>query len=128
MDPIANLLTNIRNAQLARLSTTSAPYSKSKESICKILKNEGYIDDYKISKQKKSSQIQITLRYINKEPAITKIKRISKPSLRLYTSCKKMPRVLSDKGLAIISSSQGIITARQAKKLGVGGEIICFVY
>jgi len=128
MDPIANLLTSIRNAQLARLVKATSPHSKTKESICKILKREGYIDDYQVIKQKTHSVLEIMLRYINKEPAITKIKRISKPSLRQFVTAKKMPRVLSGKGLAIISSSMGIMSNREAKKNGIGGEIICFIF
>ena len=130
-DPIANYLTNIRNAIQAGHRFVSIPYSNIKKEITQILQDQGYIQNYQVEK-KDSPQgtIKIALKYNpqTKESAILHIKRISKPGLRKYTNANDIPDVLSGLGIAVISTSQGIMTNKEARKKNIGGEIICYIY
>ncbi len=129
-DPIADYLTRIRNAYMAGKKVVEIPSSKMKVSITKILFEKGYILSYKIEEGVPYNTIKIALKYHpqTKTPAIKKIGRVSKPGLRKYTDVENMPRVLNGLGIAILSTSKGIITDKEAKELNVGGEIICYVY
>ncbi|MBR0137127.1 MAG: 30S ribosomal protein S8 [Erysipelotrichaceae bacterium] len=127
-DPIADMLTRIRNAVGARHDSVIVPASKTKIEIAKILKSEGYIDDYTVEGEVKKN-IVVTLKYgKNKEKVINGIKRISKPGLRVYTEADKLPRVLNGLGIAIISTSQGIMTDKDARAKHIGGEVIAYVW
>lgn len=128
-DPIADMLTRIRNAIMSSYDKTEVPCSNIKINVVKILKSEGYIRNYNIIKDNKQGVIVIYLKYNeDKSPVIKGLKRSSKPSCRLYSSCKKIPRVLNGFGINIISTSQGVVTDREARKMGIGGEIICSVW
>lgn len=129
-DPIADMLTRIRNALLVSSEAVSIPYSKLKEGIARILKQEGYIDEYKIEGElAKEKVINITLKYgPEKQKVITGLKRISKPGLRVYVSNDKLPRVLNGLGTAIISTSSGLMTDKDARKAKLGGEVICYIW
>ena len=129
-DPIADFLTRIRNAYLAGNKVVEAPASKMKLAITKILCEKGYILSYKVVEGTPQDTIKIALKYHpqTKMAAIKKIERVSSPGLRRYTDVKDMPRVLNGLGIAIISTSKGLVTDKEAKELGVGGEIICYVY
>lgn len=129
-DPIADYLTRIRNAYRAGKKVVEIPSSKMKIAITEILNEQGYILTYKVVEGTPFNTIKIALKYHpqTKEPAIRGIDRISKPGLRKYTDVKGMPRVLNGLGIAILTTSKGIITDKQAKALGVGGEILCYVY
>ena len=129
-DPIADYLTRIRNAYRAGNKIVEIPSSKMKLAITEILLEQGYILSYKLVEGTPFSTIKIALKYHpqTKEPAVRGIDRISKPGLRKYTDVKSMPRVLNGLGIAILTTSQGIITDKQAKVLNVGGEILCYVY
>lgn len=127
-DPIADMLTRIRNAVMARHESVVVPASKMKIAIARILKEEGFIRDFEILKET-PQQIKIYLSYTGKkEPVLTGLRRISKPGLRVYAKSKQMPRVLGGLGIAIVSTPRGIMTARQARRLNVGGEVICYVW
>ena len=129
-DPIADFLTRVRNAYLAGHKTVEVPASKMKVELTRILHEKGYILSYKVIEGTPSSTIKMALKYHpeTKKAAIKKIIRISSPGLRRYTNVKKMPRVLNGLGVAILSTSKGIITDKEAKALNVGGEVICYVY
>ncbi len=127
MDPIANMLTAIRNAQATKLPLLTVQASKVKVAILAILKREGYIEDYTVSDDQKSV-VTITLRYHDKLPAISHIKRISKPGLRNYTKRTAIPRPLRGMGLAIISTPAGVLTDKEARQKGVGGEVLCEIW
>jgi len=128
-DPIADLLTRIRNANAANHDSTEAPLSKQKLEIVKILAAEGFIKSYEVVEAKPVSKIKIQLKYSGRrEKVITNLKRISKPGLRIYCTHEKLPRVLRGMGMAIISTSHGIMTDKEARKQGIGGEVICYVY
>ena len=129
-DPIADMLTRIRNANTAKHDTVDVPASKMKIAIAEILFNEGYISKYEIVEEGNFSTIHITLKYgVDKnEKVISGIKRISKPGLRIYAGKDELPRVLGGLGTAIISTNQGILTDKEARKLGVGGEVICHIW
>lgn len=127
-DPIADMLTRIRNAQTARHDTVSVPASRIKADIARILKNEGFIRDYELPSEQERD-IKIQLRYSGKrEPVVSGIRRISKPGLRVYVKSKDMPRILGGLGVAIVSTPQGVMTASEAKRANVGGEILCYVW
>ena len=127
-DPIADMLTRIRNAQTARHDTVSVPASRIKADIARILKNEGFIRDYELPSEQERD-IKIQLRYSGKrEPVVSGIRRISKPGLRVYVKSKDMPRILGGLGVAIVSTPQGVMTATEAKRANVGGEILCYVW
>ena len=126
-DPIADMLTRIRNANNAKHDTVDVPASNMKKSIAQILLDEGYIKDFKVIEGGQGT-IHITLKYNNNEKAITGLKRVSKPGLRVYANKEDLPRVLGGLGIAIISTNQGVITDKEARKLGVGGEVLAFVW
>jgi len=128
-DPVADMLTRIRNAIIASYDTVEVPSSKIKINIVKVLKFEGYIRNYKIVGDSKEDIIVIYLKYNeDKSPVIKGLKKISKPSCRIYSRCKKIPRVLDGLGINIISTSKGVMTDREARRMGTGGEIICSVW
>ena len=129
-DPIADFLTRIRNAYLAGKQAVEIPSSKMKEALTKILCEKGYILSYKVVEGTPYNTIKIALKYHpeTKMPAIKKIERVSTPGLRQYTGVEDMPRVLNGLGIAVISTSRGLLTDKEAKELGIGGEIICYVY
>ncbi|MCL2621192.1 MAG: 30S ribosomal protein S8 [Defluviitaleaceae bacterium] len=129
-DPIADMLSRIRNANSARHTTVDIPSSKTKEAITKILVDEGYVKGYEIVGDAVKKNIRITLKYgrTKNEKVITGIKRISKPGLRVYAGSGEIPRVLNGLGCAIVSTNQGILTDRQARSAGVGGEVLAFVW
>lgn len=129
-DPIADMLTRIRNANTAKHNTVDVPSSKMKEAIANILTNEGYIAGFEIIEDGVKKTMRITLKYgVDKnEKVISGIKRISKPGLRVYANRDELPRVLGGMGTAIVSTNKGIITDKEARKLGVGGEVIAYVW
>ena len=128
-DSIADILTRIRNANTAKHATVDVPASNMKKAIAQILVDEGYIKSYQIIDDGKQGIIRITLKYgENKSQVITGLRRVSKPGLRIYSSCEDMPKVMKGLGIAIISTSKGIMTDKQAKKLHVGGEVLAFVW
>ncbi len=129
-DPIADMLTRIRNANTAKHDTVDIPASKMKNSIAEILLNEGYIQKYEIVEDGNFNVIRITLKYgsTKNEKIITGLKRISKPGLRVYAGKENLPRVLGGLGIAILSTNQGIVTDKEARKLQVGGEVLAFVW
>ena len=129
-DPIADMLTRIRNANTAKHDTVDVLASKMKIAIAEILFNEGYITKYEIVEEGNFNTIRITLKYgVDKnEKVISGLKRISKPGLRIYASSNELPKVLGGLGTAIISTNQGVVTDKEARRLGVGGEVLCFVW
>ena len=129
-DPIADFLTRVRNAYLAKHKIVEVPASKMKMELTRILHEKGYILSYKLVEGTPCSTIKIALKYhpITKQAAVKKIKRVSTPGLRKYAGVEDLPRVLNGLGIAIISTSKGIITDKEARDLNVGGEVICYVY
>ena len=128
-DPIADMLTRIRNAQTARHESVLVPDSKTKRAIANILLNEGYISNVEVIEDKVQNDIKITLKYAeNNKKVMSGLKRISKPGLRVYAGVDELPRVLNGLGIAIISTSKGIVTDREARKLGLGGEVLAYVW
>ena len=129
-DPIADMLTRIRNANTAKHDTVDVPSSKMKLAIAKILLDEGYIKSYELVENGKFNDIRITLKYgaSKNEKIISGLQRISKPGLRVYANKEELPKVLGGRGVAIISTNKGVITDKEARKLGVGGEVLCFVW
>ncbi len=126
-DPVADMLTRIRNAQMAEKTSVNIPSSKLKVSIANVLKAEGFIEDYKVTKDGAKCLLQVQLKYYNSEPVIEFIKRISRPGLRIYKSNFELPRVMDGMGVAIISTSLGVMTDKSARKMGIGGEVLCHV-
>jgi small subunit ribosomal protein S8 len=128
-DPIADLLTRLRNALMAKHKTTTAPASKLKSRIAQILKDEGYIEDFRVEEDGGRSTLHITLKYDDRsQPVIEGLARVSKPGLRQYSSADALPKVRGGLGMAIISTSRGIMTDTQARKDRVGGEVLCTVW
>ena len=129
-DPLADLLTRIRNANKARFDTVDIPSSRLKAGVVNLLKREGYVNDFKVvSAEKHKKTLRVVLRYDkHKRPVITGLKRISKPSLRVYARKDNLPSVMSGLGLAILSTSKGVVTDREARDLNIGGEVLCFVW
>jgi small subunit ribosomal protein S8 len=128
-DPIADMLTRIRNANSAGHKTVEVPASKIKKSIAEILKDEGYINGFEVKEDGKQGVIDIEMKYgPENEKVITGIKKISKPGLKVYAKANEVPRVLGGLGIAIISTSNGVISDKKARELGVGGEVICYVW
>ena len=128
-DTIADMLTRIRNANGMRYSEVSIPASNLKISLAKILKDEGFIEDYKVLKDDVQGTIVVTLKYgENKERVITGLKRISKPGLRVYAKANEVPKVLNGLGIAIISTSKGVMTDKEARKENLGGEVLCYIW
>lgn len=128
-DPIADLLTRIRNANQMKHAVVEIPASKLKVEILNVLKNEGYITDYSVVNSGVQGTIKVTLKYLaNSERALRGLKRISKPGLRVYAKTDEMPRVLNGLGIAVVSTSQGIMTDREARRLQVGGEVLAYIW
>ncbi len=127
-DPIADMLTRIRNANAMRYKEVEIPSSRVKVEIANILKEEGFINDYKIKKNNVQDVIILSLKYNNKERVITGLKRISKPGLRVYAKAEEIPRVLNGLGIAIISTSKGIMTGKNAKAANLGGEVLAYIW
>ena len=127
-DPIADALTVIRNAQQARKETVEFPASKLLERLVTIFKADGYVEDFRCLKDEKQGKLKVYLKYESNKPAIMGIKRISRPGLRIYKDNKSLPRVLNGLGTAVLSTSKGIITDREARKLKIGGEVVCYIW
>ena len=127
-DPIADMLTRIRNAGSAKHETVDVPASKMKKAIAEILLEEGYIKDYTIEDENVQGSIKITLKYNGRESAISGLRRVSKPGLRVYAGAEELPKVLRGLGIAIVSTSKGIMTDKKARELNVGGEVLAFVW
>lgn len=128
-DPIADMLTRIRNANKAKFDTVEIPSSNMKAEIARVLKEEGYIDSYEIKENEVQNSLIITLKYMeNGEKVIRGLKRISKPGLRVFAKSEELPRVLNGLGIALISTSKGIMTDKQARELGIGGEVLAYIW
>lgn len=128
-DTVADMLTRIRNANSAKHETVDIPASNMKKAIAQILLDEGYIKSFQVLEDNKQGVIRIALKYgPNKSQVITGLRRVSKPGLRIYSSCEDMPRVMKGLGIAILSTSKGVMTDRQARKEKVGGEVLAFVW
>jgi len=126
-DPIADMLTRIRNGQNARKISVSMPASKEKEAIARVLEEEGYITDYQIAVVGEQKSMTVELKYFEGTPVIEEVRRISKPGLRIYKGRGDLPKVLGGLGIAIVSTSAGVMSDRQAREKGIGGEVICTV-
>jgi len=127
-DIIADSLTIIRNAYRAEKEEALIPYSKLLFSLAEILKKEGYIDNMSVMEEGKKKWIKVYQKYIKGQPAVVRLRRISKPSLRIYAGVKKIPQVLESKGIAILTTSQGLLTDSEAREKKIGGEVICYVW
>ncbi|MBM3150476.1 MAG: 30S ribosomal protein S8 [Chloroflexi bacterium] len=127
-DPIADMLTRIRNAIMVRHDSVLVPASKTKLSIARILKDEGFISDYAVLRGKPQRMIKIVLKYIDEQPAIVGLERVSKPGLRVYVGKREIPRVYGGLGITIVSTSKGIMTGQEAWRKNLGGELLCSVW
>nr|YP_009687957.1 ribosomal protein S8 [Haslea nusantara]QDX17545.1 ribosomal protein S8 [Haslea nusantara] len=129
-DTISDMLTRIRNANMIKHQIVQIPSTKMSRSIAKILKEEGYIEDFESYVEDNKHYLLLSLKYIGKSrvSVISKLKRISKPGLRVYSNSKELPRVLNDLGIAIISTSKGVMTNTKARELGIGGEVLCYIW
>jgi small subunit ribosomal protein S8 len=131
-DPVGDMLTRIRNALMAGKATVEVPNSKLKVEIARILKDEGFIESYVVGEEQPASIIEITLKYYGsrreRKPVITHLERISKPGRRIYRQKRDLPRVMSGIGIAIVTTPKGVMTAQQARRQGVGGEVLCYVW
>lgn len=126
-DPIADMLTRIRNAQMVNKPRVSMPASKLKSAIANVLKDEGYIDGFNVQQNSGKPELEIDLKYYAGRPVIEKIERVSSPGLRIYRGSDKIPVVMNGLGVAIVSTSQGVMTDRKARAAGIGGEVLCVV-
>ena len=126
-DPIADLLTRIRNAQMVAKTTVSVPSSKVKVAITQVLKDEGYVDDFKVTTVDGKSDLVIILKYYAGRPVIERIERVSRPGLRVYRGSEAIPQVQNGLGVAIVTTPKGVMTDRKARATGVGGEVLCYV-
>jgi small subunit ribosomal protein S8 len=126
-DPIADMLTRIRNAQMSEKVSVAMPASKVKAAIAKVLKDEGYIEDFAVRPLDGKPMLEVGLKYYAGRPVIEKIERVSRPGLRIYKPSDDIPRVMNGLGVAIVSTSQGVMTDRKARGLGIGGEVLCIV-
>ena len=126
-DPIADLLTRIRNAQLVNKPSVSVPASKVKAAIAQVLKDEGYIDDFRLKTEDGKSVLDIVLKYYAGRPVIERIERVSRPGLRVYKGRKVLPQFMNGLGVAIVTTPKGVMTDRKARAAGVGGEVLCYV-
>ena len=126
-DPIADMLTRIRNAQQSEKQLVAMPASKLKASIAKVLKDEGYIEDFALRENAGKPLLEISLKYYAGKPVIEKLERVSRPGLRIYRGSSDMPNVLNGLGVAIVSTSKGVMTDRKARQAGIGGEVLCYV-
>ena len=127
-DPIADTLTRIRNANMVNHESVSMPHSNLKEELIKVLKNEGYVQGYTVEEKDGFKQINVELKYFNNKAVITGLQRISKPGLRVYSKAKNMPRVFDGMGIAVISTSKGLMTEKAARVNKLGGEVLCYVW
>ena len=127
-DPIADMLTRIRNANQMRYNEVEVPASKMKKEIARILKSEGFIVDYKVKKNNIQDILVLSLKYVDKERVITGLKRISKPGLRVYVKAEEVPSVLNGLGIAIISTSKGVMTDKEARANSLGGEVLAYIW
>jgi small subunit ribosomal protein S8 len=129
-DTISDMLTRIRNANMVKHQIVQIPATKMSIAIAEIFKEEGFIEDFESYEEKKRNYLLISLKYIGKarKPVLCKLERVSKPGLRVYSTSKKLPKVLDNLGIAIISTSKGIMTNLKAKELGVGGEVLCYIW
>ena len=127
-DPIADALTRIRNANQVNHSNVTIPASKLKVELIKLLKEEGYIENYELKEEKGFKVIDVTLKYFNKKPVITNLKRVSTPGLRTYSKAKNLPRVFDGMGIAVVSTSKGLMTDKAARSQNLGGEVLCYVW
>jgi len=126
-DPVADMLTRIRNAQQSEKQSVAMPASKLKAAIARVLKDEGYIEDFGLRENDGKPQLEISLKYYAGKPVIEKIERISRPGLRIYKPSRDIPNVMNGLGIAIVSTSKGVMTDRKARGLGVGGEVLCII-
>ena len=126
-DPIADMLTRIRNAQSSEKQSVAMPASKLKSAIAQVLKDEGYIEDFAVREQEGRPQLEISLKYYAGKPVIERIERVSRPGLRIYRPKDELPKVMNGLGVAIVSTSRGVMTDRKARGMGVGGEVLCIV-
>ena len=126
-DPIADLLTRIRNAQMVAKTTVSVPSSKVKVAIAQVLKDEGYIDNFQVKAQDNKPELEIVLKYYAGRPVIERIERVSRPGLRVYRGSDAIPQVQNGLGVAIITTPKGVMTDRKARATGIGGEVLCYV-
>ena len=126
-DPIADMLTRIRNAQQAQKSSVAMPSSKLKVAIAKVLKSEGYIDDFAVSQSEGKAELALSLKYYAGRPVIERIERVSRPGLRVYKGRDAIPQVMNGLGVAIVTTPKGVMTDRKARATGVGGEVLCYV-
>jgi small subunit ribosomal protein S8 len=126
-DPIADMLTRIRNAQGVQKATVVMPSSKVKVAIANVLKDEGYIEDYAVSESEGKAELKIGLKYYAGRPVIERLERVSRPGLRIYKGKSEIPQVMNGLGVAIVSTPKGVMTDRKARATGVGGEVICYV-
>lgn len=129
-DTISDMLTRIRNANMVKHQIVQVPATKMSSAIADILKDEGFIEDFESYQENKSQYLLISLKYTGKsrKPVISEIKRVSKPGLRVYANSKTLPRILDNLGIAIVSTSKGVMTNLKAKNLGVGGEVLCYIW
>jgi len=126
-DPIADMLTRIRNGQASRKSSVTMPSSTAKVAIAKVLKDEGYINDFSTEQDGSKSSLTVDLKYFEGRPVIESVRRVSKPGLRIYRGSDDLPRVLGGLGIAIVSTSAGVMSDREARQKGIGGEVLCVV-
>ena len=126
-DPIADMLTRIRNAQMVEKTSVAMPSSKLKTAIAQVLKDEGYIDGFQVKTESGKSQLEISLKYYAGRPVIERIERVSRPGLRVYKGCGSIPQVMNGLGVAIVTTPKGVMTDRKARATGVGGEVLCYV-
>jgi small subunit ribosomal protein S8 len=126
-DPIADMLTRIRNAQAVEKTSVTMPASKLKTAIAQVLKDEGYIDAFALKGENGKSELEISLKYYAGRPVIERIERVSRPGLRIYRGCGAIPQVMNGLGVAIVTTPQGVMTDRKARAAGVGGEVLCYV-
>ena len=126
-DPIADMLTRIRNAQAVEKTSVTMPSSKLKVAIAQVLKDEGYIDAFAVKGEAGKSELEISLKYYAGRPVIERIERVSRPGLRIYRGCGAIPQVMNGLGVAIVTTPRGVMTDRKARAAGVGGEVLCYV-
>jgi small subunit ribosomal protein S8 len=126
-DPIADMLTRIRNAQMSEKTSVAMPCSKIKVAIAQVLKDEGYIDDFKVNADGVKSFLEIALKYYAGRPVIERLERVSRPGLRIYKNRHEIPQVMNGLGVAIVTTPKGVMTDRKARQAGIGGEVLCYV-
>jgi len=127
-DPIADMLTRIRNAVMVGHDSVLVPHSRLKVSLARILKDEGYVEDFEVVKSKPAQMIRIQLKYVDKQPAVLGLERVSRPGLRVYAGKTEIPRVYGGLGTAIMSTSQGVMTGKEAWRKKLGGEVLCYIW